>query len=271
MKNDSLGDRMKMLERIGSARLIPLLPVMVRLDGKNFHNFTKGLERPYDQRLSDLMIETTRYLVEETNARIGYTQSDEITLMWMSTTYKSELFMGGKPSKIISILAAMASVYFNKKLAEYLPEKSEQSPIFDCRIWNLPTKEEVVNALIWREQDAVRNSIQMAGQSQFSHRQLQNQSCDQIQEMLFQGAGINWNDYPDFFRRGTYVRSVRHNEPFTVEEIESLPEKHDARKNPDLVIERRIVEQIKMPILTKVVNRIGVIFDGEEPVLADLK
>jgi tRNA(His) guanylyltransferase len=264
MKNDSIGDRMKDYERNSLPKLMPLLPVMCRLDGKNFHNFTKGLERPYDKRLSDLMVKTTKYLVEETNALIGYTQSDEITLLWMQAP-KVEMFMGGKVYKIVSILSAMASVYFNSYLPAYLPEKVGKSPLFDCRIWNLPTKEEAVNALIWREQDAVRNSIQMAGQHQFSHKQLQNKSCDEIQEMLFQEADINWNDYPDFFRRGTYIRSVRYEKPFTTEEIESLPEKHAARSNPDLVIERRIVEQIEMPILTKVINRVGVIFNGEEP------
>lgn len=269
MKSDGLGDRMKSYERNSLPKLIPLLPVMCRLDGKNFHNFTHGLERPYDNRLSNLMIETTKHLVEETNALIGYTQSDEITLSWMVNTPKTELFMGGKVFKIVSILSAMASVFFNKNLVDFIPEKSKQSPLFDCRIWNLPTKEETVNAFIWREQDAVRNSIQMAGQSHFSHKRLQNMNCDQIQELLFQEAGINWNDYPDFFRRGTYVLSVRHNEPFTAGEIESLPEKHNARKNPNLIIERRIVKQIKMPILTKIVNRIGVIFDGEEPMLTE--
>ena len=101
---DDLGDRMKRYE--GGDTFMPLLPVLVRLDGKNFSNFTKGLERPYDERLSKLMVATATVLAEETNAAIAYTQSDEITLVLFSSCFKSQIYFNGKASKVISILAA---------------------------------------------------------------------------------------------------------------------------------------------------------------------
>lgn len=265
---DSLGDRMKFLEKMGEANLIPLLPVMSRLDGKSFHTFTKGLERPYDKNLSELMVATTKYLVEETNAKMGYTQSDEISLVFYSNDMKSEIFMGGRSSKMISILSAMATAFFNNNLINFLPNKVGvgSMPLFDCRVWNVPTKTEAVNCLIWRELDSTRNSIQMAGQSVFSHKELMNKSCDNIQEMLFQVHNINWNDYPAWAKRGTYVQRREISKPFTSEEIEKLPPLHNARKNPDLITVRHEVGIIDMPIFTTIVNREGVIFDGEEPI-----
>lgn len=265
MNNDSLGDRMKDFEGRYADRLMPLLPAVARLDGNNFHNFTKGLKRPFDQRLSDLMIATTRFLAELSNATIAYTQSDEISLIWNSDVLDSQIYFDGKVNKINSILAAKASVFFNKLIPQYLPEKAEISAAFDCRTFNLPTKAEAGRYLLWRELDATRNSIQMAGQSQFSHSELQGINCNEIQEMLFQQRNINWNEYPDFFKRGTYIQRQSVTRPFTAEEIEALPEKHNARKNPNLVLERSQFSTIKMPRLAGVQNREAVIFNGEKP------
>jgi tRNA(His) 5'-end guanylyltransferase len=125
----------------------------LRLDGKGFSKFTKGLKRPYDERLSNLMVETTKYLVKETNANCGYTQSDEITLVWYSDSYESKIYFDGRLFKMISDLASMCSVYFNRQLPNFLPEKVDKMPRFDCRVFNLPTKEEAVNVFLWHEQD----------------------------------------------------------------------------------------------------------------------
>jgi tRNA(His) 5'-end guanylyltransferase len=261
----SLSDRMKEYERTGDASLLPLIPVITRLDGKAFHTFTQGLPRPYDKRLSDLMTLTTTFLVDYTNACIGYTQSDEITLVWLSENYGTEIFMGGRSSKMISLLSAVTTAIFNRNLAAFLPEKENKLPLFDCRVWNVPTKTEACNALVWREQDATRNSVQMAGQSCFSHAQLMNKSCDEIQEMLWQQKQINWNDYPVFFKRGTYVQRREISTPFTAEELEKLPPLHNARKNPNLVVTRHEVRTIELPVFTQIVNREAVVFDGADP------
>lgn len=262
---DSLGDRMKMYEGLACQQnLIPGLPIVIRLDGVSFHTFTKGLNRPYDINLSSLMRYVTCKLVHETNACIGYTQSDEISLVLNSDFYKTQLYFNGRLPKILSVLAARCSLFFNKELKTYLPSKVLQSPVFDCRAFNLPSKQEVVNALIWREQDATRNSIQMAAQSVFSHNELQNKNCSRLQDMLF-SVGINWNDYPDFFKRGIYIQKRVVESRYSYEELEKLPPKHSARKNPDLTIKRNSIVTLKMKPLTTVINSIDVIFNGEEP------
>ena len=269
-KKDSFGDRMKFFEKNGSATLMSTLPILARLDGKCFSNFTSDLSRPFDLNFSDIMTELTCYLVSETNARVGYTQSDEITLLWQAENWKSEVFMGGKSSKMISILAAMASTKFNKLLSFYLPSKVDQMPIFDCRVWNVPSRIEAVNAFIWREKDAVRNSIQSLGQSKFSHTQLHKKSCNEIQDLLMEEHGVNWNDLPVKFKRGTYIQAKKVSTPFTAEELDDLPEKHHARTNPELVIKRRVVRQVEeMPILTKIVNVVDVLFDGNDPIMKE--
>lgn len=262
---DSLGDRMKGFESGREVELFKNLPIICRLDGKAFHTFTRGLERPYDKRLTDLMVETTKFLVAETNAVIGYTQSDEISLVLYSAEPKSQVYFDGRKSKILSILAATASVFFNRELPKFLPEKATAFPLFDCRVFNVPSKVEAVNCLIWRELDATRNSVSMAAQHYFSHKKLHGVSCNNMQEMLFTQKGVNWNDYPAFFKRGTYVQRRKSFIKFSAAELEKLPPLHEARTNPDLVVERSEVVIMDTPPLTKVVNREDFVFSGAPP------
>jgi len=264
---DSLGDRMKGYEnQTCGIKLIPRLPVIARLDGKGFSKFTRGLKRPYDERLSNLMVETVKYLVHETNANCGYTQSDEITLVWYNPEINSETYFGGRLFKMLTDLSAMASVYFNRELPKYLPEKTHLLPRFDARVFNTPTLEEAVNAFLWRENDATKNSISMAAQSVYSHAQLLNKDGSEQQDML-RDKGINWNDYPSFFKRGTYVQRKRILTKFTSKEIEKLPAKHKARSNPDLEVERWEISQINLEPLAKIFNRVDVIIFGKDPII----
>jgi tRNA(His) 5'-end guanylyltransferase len=265
--SDEFGDRMKEYEKMHSGRLMPLLPAFARLDGVAFHTFTKGLRRPYDEGLTKLMVATTQFLAQNTNARLAYTQSDEITLMWYSDNYKSQIYFDGKIAKLTSVLAARASAYFNHWLEDYLPGKvsgDHAMPVFDCRVWSVPNQIEASNVFLWREQDATRNSISMAAQSNYSHKELHGKNCSQMQEMLFQ-KGINWNDYPAFFKRGTYVQRHTVIRPFSADEIENLPEKHEARKNPELEITRSEFRTLDMPPFSKVVNKTSVLFNGGNP------
>lgn len=263
---DTLGDRMKQYERIGATeRLMPGLPVIVRLDGRSFHSFTHGLRRPYDDRLSSLMQATTIHLAEESSARIAYTQSDEITLLLHSDDHKSQIYFDGKRDKIISVLAGVAAVHFNRLLPHAIPEKASSMAIFDARAFSLPSKQEAVNCLVWREQDAVRNSISMAAQHYFSHRELQGVNCNHMQEMLHSLAGINWNDYPDFFKRGRYTQRRTVYAAFSALELARLPPKHDAHRDPGLLIQRREFAEITMPRLTQITNQIDVLFNGAVP------
>ncbi|MCY1066916.1 tRNA(His) guanylyltransferase Thg1 family protein [Nannocystis sp. RBIL2] len=263
---DDLGDRMKMYEMAEAGRkCMPLLPIVARIDGRSFSKFTHGLERPFDRRLSQLMIETVKFLLRETNAVCGYTQSDEITLAWYTPTFDSQIIFDGRISKLVSVLASLTTAYFNKRLPEFLPgEYGEKLPHFDARVWNLPSLEEAANTFLWREFDAVKNSVAMAARAYYSHKQLDNKNGAEMQAMLRE-KGVEWNEYPDFFKRGTYVQRRKSVRKFDAEELEKLPPMHEARRNPELMIERTDYVALELPPLGKVRNRVAVLFEGAEP------
>ncbi|MDE2095743.1 MAG: tRNA(His) guanylyltransferase Thg1 family protein [Patescibacteria group bacterium] len=276
MKKD-FGNRMKVYEEaLTGQQLLPLLPAMARLDGKCFHNFTKGMNRPFDARLSRLMIDTTKYLVQETNACMGYTQSDEISLAWLQPHFDSQIFFAGKIQKMVSVLASMCTAYFNQRYPlcfwedQINAEYRDDLAMFDCRVWNVPNIEEGANVFLWREQDATKNSVQMAARHYFSHKELQDKNGPQLQEMLFQ-VGVNWNDYPNFFKRGVFVQRRTVMKPYTFSELKSLSAQHEARKNSDLLIERSEYVELAMPPFGKVQNRAEVIFFGAEPQLLEIE
>ena len=262
---DKLGDRMKLYEQMEAGRkLKPGLPICIRVDGRAFHTFTRGMKRPYDKEMSEAMIYTMKNLVEETDACIGYVQSDEISLVL--SDMKAPLF-DGKIAKLNSVIASMATAYFN----EYIHNTSySEKPLafFDCRCWNVPNRIEAVNNILWREFDATKNSISMAARSVYSDKQLLGKNSSEKQDMLME-KGINWNDYPVFFKRGTYARRVVTTRKFTEDELNSLPEHHEARRNPDLLITRSSIETFDMPIFTKVLNKTEVVFEGADPVVAE--
>lgn len=275
-KPSDLATRMKSYEAAAlSDRLMPRLPVLARLDGKTFHTWTKGLHRPWDPGLTYLMWNTTRFLVEETGALVGYTQSDEITLLWNprlepddGTYGTGTVFMDGRPAKMLSVLASLATGYFNQHVPIYVPLKSGHLALFDARVWVVPDKTETVNAFLWRVQDAVRNSIQMLGRAHFSHKQLHGLSGAQIQERLFQERGINWNDCLQWQKEGAFAQRkvVTVAQRFTPEEIAKLPEKHHARTNPDLVTTMTRIEILDgIPPFRKIANKVDFLFSGAAP------
>ena len=222
----SLDDRMKdYYEHRSKTYLTRRTPVIIRLDGKAFHSFTKGFKRPYDKILHTVMNKTTQYLCENIQGcKLGYTQSDEITLLL--TDYDkldTDAWFGYAVQKLCSVAASMATMAFNRFLgyeyeelnrwvSEGAPSEEDiqymytvydklGSAMFDARCFNIP-KEEVANCFIWRQQDATRNAIQMLGQTCFSHKQLDNKSTSDIQDMLMLEKGINFNDMPIAFKRG---------------------------------------------------------------------
>lgn len=264
--NDSLGNRIKGYEAVfDGGRLMPLVPAIVRLDGKCFHAFTRGLNRPFDLGLVDLMAAVSRECLAETNAALAYTQSDEITLVLYALAIGSGIYFDGRVQKIVSVLASFCSVAFNDLLPSYLPAKSGSRAVFDCRCFSVPNTAEAANALIWREKDAARNSVQMLGRAHFSHNELHKKNGSEIQEMLFSRKGVNWNDLEPRLKRGTYLQRHRVVRPFTADEIENLPPRHAARENPALTVERWEVRSLDMPPLTKVVNREAVVCEGADP------
>lgn len=255
----NLADRMKDYENREDRRLIPLLPTLARMDGRAFHALTKKMERPYDKRFSDCMKTTMLQLAQETHALVGYTQSDEISLLWHHEDHKSQMFFNGRVIKMISALASLATIYFYKALMTIYPEYADRCPTFDARVWQVPTKAEAVNALLWREQDAVRNSINMASQYYYSHGELLHKSNAEKQELLFQ-KGVNWNDYPAFFKRGTYGHRVVLERILTQEEASKFPEYYNGE-----LVKRASYEIWPLPPLGSIENRVDVIFENAEP------
>lgn len=260
----TLGDWCKWLEKNFSPDMaIPTLPLIIRIDGNNFSKWTKGLEKPFDEGLTSLMIETTKFLVKETNAVIGYTQSDEITLILYSGDRKSAIYNEGKKQKILSKLTGMCVSFFNEKRKDYLPNQNKIAN-FDCRVYQTPTLSDACAQLLWRENDATRNSIQMLGDYYFGHSRCFKKNTSELQNMLMEEKGVNWNDLPIMLKRGTYVKRVKTSSPFTTEELESLPEKHSARKNPDMLVERSWIKEIELPIFNTILNKEGVVFFDED-------
>lgn len=203
--SDILGNKVKELENISSKiTLNENQPICVRIDGKAFHTFTKGLQKPYDKRLSQAMIDTMNFLIEQTDARLGYTQSDEITLIYFKTAKYQETYFGAKLQKLNSILASMTTAKFNFEISKNIPEKANTFAFFDSRIWNVPSLKEVAELLIWRQEDAIKNSISMAAYSQFSDKILLGKKSKEKIQMLKE-KGIIFEDYPDFFKTGTYA------------------------------------------------------------------
>lgn len=232
---DSLGDRMKRYENIPKNYLTRRIPVIIRIDGKAFHTFTRGMEKPFDSVLMNTMKDTMQYLCENIQGCVlGYTQSDEITLVLTDyATIMTDAWFGYGVQKMVSIAASIATLAFNKsfyrniddyfnrddvlnamfgrdssrkdelsRYAEVLREALRKGAMFDARVFSIP-KDEVCNCLIWRQQDATRNSIQSVGQSYFSHKMLNGKTCNNIQEMLWQEYKVNWNDFPVECKRGS--------------------------------------------------------------------
>lgn len=258
---DSLGDRMKDYERRETSRaFLPMLPIYARIDGRCFSSFTRGMERPFDPAMVSAMVATTRRLIEETQARIGYTQSDEISLVWLADEPKSEMFFGGKAQKMASVLASLATAAFTRAVLDGpLAEYAARLPHFDARVFQLPTRTEAANAFLWREMDATKNAISMAARHYYSAKALHGKTGPEMQEMLF-AKGVNFNDYPAFFKRGTFLRRVTGCRELTDDERERIPAEH--RPNVGQKVIRSWVSELDMPRFTSVANREAVIFDG---------
>ena len=226
MGKASLGDRMKGYERVPSHNLAHRTPAIIRIDGKAFHSFTKGMDRPYDTVFRNTMAETMKELCQSIQGCVfGYTQSDEISLLLTDyATLDTDAWLGYEVQKMCSIASSLATLSFNvnfidetnaaqqfydteanigacMKFDYSVYERKFNKANFDARAFSLP-KEEVCNYFIWRQQDATRNSIQSTGQTYFSHRELQGKNQADIQEMLWSTHNLNWNDYPIWYKRG---------------------------------------------------------------------
>lgn len=227
-KTNSLGTRMKENYENRSKTYLPRgVPVCLRLDGKAWHTFTRGFKRPYDEYLHQAMNATMKYLCENIQGcKLGYTQSDEITLLLTDyDTITTEAWLGYSVQKMCSIAASMATLVFNRefekatrdfrhqinryfacmdeeyKIAAAYEKAIAEGAMFDCRPFSVP-ENEVTNSIIWRQKDCTRNAIQMLGQAHFSHGELKGKNNNEVQDMLMLQKGINFNDMPVAFKRG---------------------------------------------------------------------
>lgn len=205
---DSFAGRMKGYESVAQSILMPRTPVIVRVDGKNFSKLTKGMNKPFDAKLTQCMAAVAlRLAAEAQNCRIAYHQSDEVSLLLTDfRTLTSEGWFANQVQKICSVSAAIATSAFAQEYIKLFPERVESShlPVFDARCFNVP-REEVTNYFIWRQRDAERNSVSMAAQAVFSHKELQGINRTQMMDMLLLRKGINWNDYSAIYKRGAVV------------------------------------------------------------------
>jgi tRNA(His) guanylyltransferase len=240
---------------------MPGLPVIVRLDGRAFHTFTKGMTRPFYEPMSRAMIETARYLVAESNANFAYTQSDEITLVYWNEDPSAERAHAGRIQKLVSLLAAMATAKFNQEVVLRMPERARKLPIFDARVFNLPSLDEMVNCVLWRTWDCEKNSLTMAASAYYSHKALHGQNGPAKHELLH-AKGVNWADYPAFFKNGTFLR--RESAERALALAPATLAKIPAAYRRDKVIRTSVVE-VDMPRFSSLANPLGVLLYKEAP------
>ena len=231
-----------------SQKIQPPDVLCVRLDGRGFSKFTKGFKKPFDDRLSKIMVLTTEQLVKETHASAGYTQSDEITLIFKPNEEGHEYLFGGKTSKLNSVLASMATANFNYFLARNMPVDyvGRGLAYFDCRSFAVPSMLEASNVLLWRVQDARKNSISAlfrwtdGGGAKAMH------GLDQLQmkEYLLANCNVDWNDLPDKYKYGTYVKRMATDTHLSEAERMKIP----AAKRPDASVKvtRTKIERVDL-------------------------
>lgn len=199
---DPIGDRMKSnYETITKTRLVRRMPVIIRIDGKAFHTYTKGFEKPFDTKIVGAMQVATNYLCNNVQGCVlGYTQSDEISLLLIDyKKFDTSAWFDNEIQKIVSIAASMATMKFNQMIEE------KPCAIFDARAFNIP-KEEVCNYFVWRQRDGIRNAINSMAQSKFPHKQLQGKSTKEVEEMLYE-VGYDYNNLDEDLRIGqSYIK-----------------------------------------------------------------
>lgn len=203
--SDALGDRMKSYEAGTRTVLLPHSYTILRVDGRAFHAYLRNAAKPFDLDFMYAMRVVGQQLCAEVSGvRLAYGQSDEISLLLDDTAPQSQPWFGGVVQKMASVAAGVATAAFIHVRGYH------GQPHFDARVFTVPSWVEAANYFVWRQRDAVRNSISMAAQAVFSAKQLNGVNSDGMQEMLWSQHGINWNDYPDDCKRGWIItRAVR--------------------------------------------------------------
>lgn len=271
---DTLGNRLKKLESLSTSRyLMPDVPVYARIDGKSFHTFCRGLEKPYSIQFISAMQDVTKRIVKEFNCLLGYVQSDEISVCWENI---SKAPFDGRIQKLESVLASAAGAYFNYEIfgtAKYpeLRKRAEKHiPIFDCRIFNVPSMWELANAFLWRENDAIKNAINGMSLSFFSQNELDGKSCDEKIHMMRMKGYCFYEDTPESFMRGTFYKRKSVRKELSEDDLMGIPEGERPKmdSNGKTYVMRSEISRLNVPYrLTDIENKVGALFSGEEAVL----
>lgn len=246
-----IGDKMKIYESMTTKQRFDRKDiVVVRLDGKGFSAFTKSLRSNdiFHKGFNEAMKELTKYLFKY-NPIVGYTQSDEVTLIFINNE-KSYHPFGGRIFKILSLLAADASLKFTSLIPQYIPERIGYLASFDCRAFTVPSIDEAYNCILWRHKDGYRNAVSTVARNYFSSKEIYNKNRKQQLKML-EAKNIFFHENDDHNKNGSLFIRKLCKIILTNKEIDLLPEKHNARKNPSVEFERHIVTQIKFEDFTR--------------------
>lgn len=258
---DDFGNRMKAYEAVETARrLDPLRPIYARIDGRAFSRFTRGMTKPFDARLTSAMVATAKHLVQHTHARLGYVQSDEISLVWQAEGAGSDIFFSGKVQKMVSVLASLAAAKFATVCP---PAFAERLPHFDARVFPLPDRTEAANAFLWRAMDARKNGISMIAQSLFSHKQLHGKDQKAMLAMIAE-AGVDYDSFPETARFGVFLKREVELRELTPLELTDIPEAH----RPTGPVERTVIKEIVYRAFHQVRDREAFVFGGEPQAVA---
>jgi tRNA(His) guanylyltransferase len=203
---DALGDRMKDIESRTRYMLPRRVYTLIRIDGKAFHTYTKGCDKPFDLKLKSAMQITTKQLCENIQGcKIGYTQSDEITLLLTDfDDINTCAWFDGNLQKISSVTASLATGFFNRERAYQETTNFYTPAFFDARVWTTSDPWEAYNTFLWRQKDATKNSIQMVARSLASHKECEGKNFSQLNELIFT-KGKNFNDYDTDSKRGAFI------------------------------------------------------------------
>jgi tRNA(His) 5'-end guanylyltransferase len=245
---NALGDQMKMYEKkYNSEYLMPGLPIVIRFDGNAFHTFTKHMQKPYDKDLAQTFQCTVDDLIRELNPDLAYHQSDEISLFWFNHDTTKQLAFDGKVQKWLSVYAAKCTAIFNSFLQGFMPESYLMRPVFDARVFQFPRWDFAYDYFVWRQWDARKNSVSMAAHHYFTNSELHGVNTAEKIEMLHK-VGVNFAEYPESFRQGTFTRKVKRLMPIDDETWARIPDKN---KPENRFVERSFIGVVKgVPKLT---------------------
>ena len=265
--NTPLEVRMKTYEAVTTeTKLIERLPIYARIDMRAGHTWCRGLQKPFDQNYAAAMRGATKYIVEETGAAVGMTQSDEASFVWLDDT---KVPFGTRLFKLQSVLASMFTAAFMRQYinANMLDMVMKRLPSFDCRVLNMPSLTEAANMITWRSMDSVKNSITLLALEYFSNKQIHGKNGEERIRMLAE-KGVDYYALPEEYRIGAFFRRETYKKMLSSEELAKIPEKQRIldENGKMTVVSSHVVPFSLGMRLDEIANKEGFLFMGETPI-----